>query len=180
MPPPFYSSEDFPWTTWFLTQFQDVERETIALNRGMTPLHSRMTPLYARYTEIVSGMPLEDPRWFARTFIFFTIKNSIVLSAAPTTSSLLAKVPGIVSAVLLRLDGGVHLQPHRGYTPDVLRCHLGISVPEPGKCVLRVANERRAVTFRKRTSTPEHALASETPTAKSKGLCQTGHGDVRP
>ena len=34
--------------------------------------------------------------------------------------------------------------------------------------------------FRKRTSTPEHALASETPTAKSKGLCQTGHGDVRP
>jgi hypothetical protein len=36
------------------------------------------------------------------------------------------------------------------------------------------------VTFRKRTSTPEHALASETPTAKSKGLCQTGHGDVRP
>ena len=38
----------------------------------------------------------------------------------------------------------------------------------------------KAVTVRKRTSTPEHALASETPTAKSKGLCQTGHGDVRP
>ena len=37
-----------------------------------------------------------------------------------------------------------------------------------------------AVTARKRTSTPEHALASETPTAMSKGLCQTGHGDVRP
>jgi hypothetical protein len=36
------------------------------------------------------------------------------------------------------------------------------------------------VAVRKRTSTPEHALASETPTAKSKGLCQTGHGDVRP
>ena len=37
-----------------------------------------------------------------------------------------------------------------------------------------------AVTARIRTSTPEHALASETPTAMSKGLCQTGHGDVRP
>ena len=36
------------------------------------------------------------------------------------------------------------------------------------------------VAARKRTSTPEHALASETPTAMSKGLCQTGHGDVRP
>jgi aspartyl/asparaginyl beta-hydroxylase (cupin superfamily) len=144
LPAPFYSGEDFPWTTWFLTQFQDVEREMMALSRGMTPLHSRMTPFRARYTEIASGMPLEDARWFSRTFIFFTIKNSIVLSAAPTISTLLAKVPDIVSAVLLRLDGGVHLQPHRGYTPDALRCHLGISVPEPGKCILRVANERRA------------------------------------
>jgi hypothetical protein len=33
---------------------------------------------------------------------------------------------------------------------------------------------------RKRTSTPLHSLAPETPTAKTKARCHTGHGDVRP
>ena len=35
-------------------------------------------------------------------------------------------------------------------------------------------------TVSKRTSTPLHALAPETPTAKPKAHCHTGHGDVRP
>ena len=53
---------------------------------------------------------------------------------------------------------------------------LGIPVPQGEKSTVLPETPD----FRKRTSTPEHALASETPTAKSKGVCQTGHGDVRP
>ena len=79
--------------------------------------------------------------------------------------------------------------PHRQSVAQI-SAELGIHVANlynwrkawrlQGEVVPASEKEPEAVTVRKRTSTPEHALASETPTAMSKGLCQTGHGDVRP
>jgi hypothetical protein len=41
------------------------------------------------------------------------------------------------------LDGNTHIKTHGGYTPEVLRCHLGVIVPEPEACVMRVGDEER-------------------------------------
>jgi beta-hydroxylase len=39
------------------------------------------------------------------------------------------------------LQPGAHILPHRGYTTEVLRCHLGIIVPVG--CSMRVGSETR-------------------------------------
>jgi len=61
----------------------------------------------------------------------------------PFISSLIHKHDGlIVTAGFSILNPGTIIYPHRGYTDTVLRCHLGIDVPE-GDCFLVVDSIKR-------------------------------------
>lgn len=51
-------------------------------------------------------------------------------------------MPGLTTAGFSRLAPGTHIQPHVGYTSAVLRCHLGLVVPDEG-CALRVGEDTR-------------------------------------
>lgn len=135
-PTSFYDSSIFPWTSAFLDAYADVRSEVERQAQAMRPL-------YDIHTESIAGIPAKTHRWLASTLVFFTIRNNVVMSQMPKTSALLEQVPDLVTAVMLRMEGGTHLKAHRGYCPDVLRCHLGIVVPEPEACVLRVEDERR-------------------------------------
>jgi beta-hydroxylase len=55
----------------------------------------------------------------------------------PKTVSALQQIPGLKTAGFSRLEGGCHIVPHKGYSGDVLRCHLGLVIPE-GDCALKV------------------------------------------
>ncbi|HAA27263.1 MAG TPA: aspartyl/asparaginyl beta-hydroxylase domain-containing protein [Cyanobacteria bacterium UBA8553] len=59
----------------------------------------------------------------------------------PETTRLVEMIPGIVTAGFSSLRPGTHIKPHVGYSKAVLRCHLGLIVPE--ECTLRVGNETR-------------------------------------
>src|SRR5215470_11228679 len=53
-------------------------------------------------------------------------------------------IPGMTMAGFSRLAPGAHITPHRGYegySGFVLRCHLGLVVPEG--CALKVGDETR-------------------------------------
>ncbi len=60
----------------------------------------------------------------------------------PETTHLVETIPGLATAGFSWLDPGAHIRPHMGYVDTVLRCHLGLVVPE--KCELRVGDEVRA------------------------------------
>jgi beta-hydroxylase len=62
-------------------------------------------------------------------------------SYCPGTTSLVEQVPGITTAGFSALQPGTHIKPHVGYTNTVLRCHLGLIVPE--ECALRVGHETK-------------------------------------
>ncbi|MEB3200314.1 MAG: aspartyl/asparaginyl beta-hydroxylase domain-containing protein [Synechococcaceae cyanobacterium] len=59
----------------------------------------------------------------------------------PRTADALARIPGLVSAGFSSLAPGTHIEPHTGYPDGLLRCHLGLIVPD--NCGLRVAQEVR-------------------------------------
>jgi len=59
----------------------------------------------------------------------------------PETARIVESIPGMVTAGFSQLAPEAHIQPHVGYTTAVLRCHLGIEVPEG--CSLRVGSETR-------------------------------------
>ncbi len=59
----------------------------------------------------------------------------------PETTRLIEQIPGMTTAGFSCLAPGTHIVPHVGYTKAVLRCHLGVIVPDG--CALRVGTETR-------------------------------------
>jgi aspartyl/asparaginyl beta-hydroxylase (cupin superfamily) len=64
--------------------------------------------------------------------------------ACPETARMLQEIPGLVNAGFSSLASGVYIGPHTGYTKQVLRCHVGLIVPE--NCGIRVGQEVRGWT----------------------------------
>ncbi len=82
-------------------------------------------------------------KWMVYGFFAFGKKLEANCEPCPKTVSLLEKVPDLVTAGFSALMPGTHIKPHTGYTGAVLRCHLGVSVPEPEACALKVAGVER-------------------------------------
>jgi ornithine lipid ester-linked acyl 2-hydroxylase len=60
----------------------------------------------------------------------------------PQTTQLVESIPGITTAGFSSLAPGTHIHPHVGYTTTVLRCHLGLIVPEDS--AIRVGNQTKS------------------------------------
>ena len=59
----------------------------------------------------------------------------------PETTRLVEMIPGMTTAGFSSLAPGTHIVPHVGYYNAVLRCRLGLIVPD--ECALRVGNQTR-------------------------------------
>ncbi len=59
----------------------------------------------------------------------------------PETTQMVEAISGMTTAGFSSLAPNTHILPHTGYSKAVLRCHLGLIVPEG--CCLRVGNEQR-------------------------------------
>jgi ornithine lipid ester-linked acyl 2-hydroxylase len=60
----------------------------------------------------------------------------------PQTTQLIEMIPGMTTAGFSALQAGTHIKPHTGYTDAVLRCHLGLIIPDD-RCGIRVGSDRR-------------------------------------
>jgi ornithine lipid ester-linked acyl 2-hydroxylase len=77
--------------------------------------------------------------WDIFGIYFLGVKIDINCELCPETAKLVKTIPGMITAGFSRLAPESHIVPHAGKPTNVLRCHLGLSVPE--KCALRVADE---------------------------------------
>jgi ornithine lipid ester-linked acyl 2-hydroxylase len=67
----------------------------------------------------------------------------------PKTTALIESIPGVTTAGFSALAPETEIAPHVGYTDAVLRCHLGLIVPQPVEghdsllptCALQVENK---------------------------------------
>lgn len=57
----------------------------------------------------------------------------------PATAAAVERIPGLTTAGFSQMAPGTEIKPHVGYTNAVLRCHLGVVVPED--CALKVGEE---------------------------------------
>lgn len=57
----------------------------------------------------------------------------------PQTTELVETIPGITTVGFSRLASGTRITPHIGCSDKVLRCHLGLIVPD--SCALRVGSQ---------------------------------------
>ena len=59
----------------------------------------------------------------------------------PETTKLVESIPGLTTAGFSSLEAGTHIVPHVGYSKEVLRCHLGLFIPD--NCGIRVGSETK-------------------------------------
>lgn len=68
-----------------------------------------------------------DGTWIPITIVRFGDVTKEISSFFPRTLELLRSVPGLESAVYSILEPGTVIHPHKGWSPDILRFHLGLT-----------------------------------------------------
>lgn len=142
-----YDNDTFPW-------LRDLERATPAIQRELAAVLSNREAI-PPFQEISPEQRAitQDDRW--RTYVLYAygVRANRNCSLCPETAAAVAKIPGMKTALFSILSGHKHIPPHRGPYKGLLRCHLGLSVPQPDACRIRVGaqfagwQEGRALVF---------------------------------
>ncbi|MDX2096491.1 MAG: aspartyl/asparaginyl beta-hydroxylase domain-containing protein [Leptolyngbyaceae cyanobacterium bins.59] len=124
----FYDPQQFEFVTTLESNWQTVRAELEQLREG------DFIPWPEKY--------LYGKGWDTFGLYAFGIKLAKNCQLCPKTAALLAQIPGLTTAGFSSLAPGTHIAPHTGYPDGLLRCHLGVIVPD--ECALRVADKTHA------------------------------------
>lgn len=129
----FFDLQDFPWTREVEAHAADIRQELQRLMQAVD--------LLPGFEEIqVEQQQLSrDRRW--KIFPLFVYGERHNAERCPATMRALAHIPGLKVAMFSILQAGKELPAHRGPYSGVLRYHLGLEVPDPLLCGIRVGND---------------------------------------
>lgn len=133
---PFIATDRFPWV-------KEVESATASIVRELQAVQ-RTTEIPAFQTiSPEQGGITRDDRW--KTFFLYGMGNRNAENCArcPATEAAVRRIPGMKTAMFSILSPGKKIPPHRGPYNGILRYHLGLVVPEPDRCAIRVGHETR-------------------------------------
>jgi beta-hydroxylase len=132
---PFFGEAQFPWITDIESRWRDVRGELDHVLRYVNEI-----PNFQDISEENRALT-DDDRW--KTFFFRAWGIEIASNCArcPRTAALLDRIPGVTSAFFSILMPRKHLPPHRGPYAGELRYHLGLIVPDPRGCRIRVDDQ---------------------------------------
>ncbi len=122
------------------------------LEQGFSAIREELMQVLAQRAQIPAFQDISpDQAHLARgdawkTFMLFGYgyKAQANCAACPHTTRLVTSVPGMKTAFFSILGPGTHIPPHRGPYKGLLRYHLGLKVPAPEQCGIRVAARRLA------------------------------------
>ena len=133
---PFFDADQFGWVADLESNWHVIRKELegILVHSDQLPAFQEVSPTQAALTS--------DDLW--KTYFFYGYGYKVEKNCAecPETTRLLEQVPGMKTAFFSILAPGKHIPPHRGPYKGVLRCHLGLIVPEPKEqCRIRVDDQ---------------------------------------
>ncbi len=157
---PILPSSCFDWVRTMEDAYADIREEF-----EKVWLHPESIPAFHQLSPDQSRISTAD-NW--KTYPFFVFGNPVSqnCSQCPKTSALLEKLPGLQNAWFSILAPNYRIPAHRGPTKALVRCHLGIQVPQDkSNCWLRVDksiyswSEGKCVLF---DDTYEHEVHNDT------------------
>ena len=123
---PWHDAAKFPFTKVLEDNWKEIRAE--------------LDVLEAKQFE---NWPVEiyDGQW--DVFGLYSVGNKVEENCAlcPVTTRVIEQIPRLSTAAFSALEPGTHIRPHVGWSPTVLRCHLGLKIPE--NCSIRVGQETR-------------------------------------
>jgi ornithine lipid ester-linked acyl 2-hydroxylase len=129
-------AKTFDWVERLEKNSAAIKQEMMALLGGQATLPN-IQDLSPRQTNLS-----QKDGW--KSYFFYLLGNRIDESykRCPETGKVLDSIPGLGLAYFSILAPGMHIKAHRGSYKGVVRCHLGLIVPEPRTNVrMRVGNE---------------------------------------
>lgn len=123
----FLDAADFAWTR--------------ALEEAVPAIRTEFAALDERRLALWPELDLYNHGWKVFGLYAFGRRLDDNCARCPRLAGVLDGIPGLTTAGFSVLAPGSVIKPHRGYTPTVLRCHLGVIVP--ALCGLRVGDEVR-------------------------------------
>ena len=133
---PVFDAALFPWVKTLEANWQTirVELDGVLKVREHVPAFHQLSPDQARISK--------GDNW--KTFVLFGFKYRAERNCklCPETARILATIPNLQNAWFSILAPGYHIPPHRGVTKVLIRCHLGLLVPQQREqCYIRVADQ---------------------------------------
>lgn len=125
----FYESVQFSFTDQLQKHWKTIRDEFNALDPKFI-LHAPWENLYD-----------QEKQWDMFGIYALEKKKERNAVRCPMTTQCLEKIPGMTTGGFSVLGPHTHIKPHVGYTGEVLRCHLGLIIPE--HCAIRVGDETR-------------------------------------
>lgn len=133
---PVLDNAQFPWVPTLEARWQEVraDLEGVMTRLEDVPAFHQLSPDQKRISK--------GDNW--KTFAFYVFGNRVEenCTRCPATAALLDDLPGLQNAWYSILAPRYHIPPHKGPTRAVIRCHLGLIVPDDAeRCWLRVDQE---------------------------------------
>jgi aspartyl/asparaginyl beta-hydroxylase (cupin superfamily) len=128
-----YREKEFPWVGELAAATPAIQRElhrVLAQGEPIPPFQE-ISPEQRAITQ--------DHRW--RTYVLFAygVRAQRNCRECPETAAAVARIPGMKTALFSILSPRKHIPSHRGPYKGLLRCHLGLVVPDG--CRIRVGSQ---------------------------------------
>lgn len=136
---PFFERKQFSWVPEVETNWKLIRQELdeILKYKEELPNFQDISPDQGYSTS-------KDDLWKTYFLYAYGIKAQKNCDRTPETTRIIEKIPGMKTAFFSILLPGKHIPEHRGPYKGVIRCLLGLKIPEPReKCRIRVGGETR-------------------------------------
>ena len=132
-PRAIYGDHDFPWV-------KELQAATPAIQRELRRVFARAEPI-PPFQDISPEQRsiTRDDRWKTYVLFAYGVRANRNCRECPDTAAALERIPGMKTALFSILSPRKHIPAHRGPYKGLLRCHLGLVVPDG--CRIRVDSQ---------------------------------------
>jgi ornithine lipid ester-linked acyl 2-hydroxylase len=130
--PPVFKNDVFTWTESLESHYDAIRAEAmnIMLERDKIPPLRDVSPDHDRIAV--------DNKWQSLFIWGYNYKFQRNAELCPVTTSVVEKIPGLISAFYSVHAPGTHLPRHYGPTNGTITCHLGLTIPKEKGCRISV------------------------------------------
>jgi aspartyl/asparaginyl beta-hydroxylase (cupin superfamily) len=134
--PHYFENAAFAWVAELEGQWQIIRDELLAFMgagaEGMQPYQG---------AELMS----RPKSWKTLGLMFWCLRSERHCARFPQTWALLQRIPNLTAASFNLLEPRATIKPHIGNTNAIVRCHLGLVIPQAAPaCGFRVGGETRS------------------------------------
>ncbi|WP_299484721.1 aspartyl/asparaginyl beta-hydroxylase domain-containing protein [Acaryochloris sp. IP29b_bin.137] len=136
---PFLDVSQFEWTQTLEMNWEMIRQE---LDGVLT--HSERLPNFQDISPDQATSTSKDDLWKTYFLYGYGCRAEQNCQRCPETTRLIEQIPGMKTAFFSIMLPGKHIPEHRGPYKGVVRCLLGLKIPEPNEaCRIRVHDQIR-------------------------------------